>query len=675
MPPPCRGTPSPRQVPQPRLRHANRAQFIRVIPGDGARGRAFLTASRGGGEYLLPWRILIRVRQRYSDSVRGHRKALSCWLWKHRQPVCAGMALVLYLIGLGRPPLWEPDEGRYAEIAREMVVNHDYITPRNNFVRYFEKPPLVYWITAASLRVFGHNEFAVRLQAAVASAGQVAITGALGERMFGPTTGLLGAVALALSPLFFAFARFATPDPALALFITAAMACFYIGAESVEVAGAVSGWWIVTGAAMLALGTLTKGLVALFLGGIIVLLWLILTARTRILAELPWLRSIGLYLALSLPWFVVVARRNPGFLQFFIIHEHLQRYLQDTEHGWGPWFYIPIAIAGTWPWFYFVPFAVGASICRPALSPARANMPLTGPAAINRQPPKADPVEGHTRDALRFLIIWFAVVLVFFSIPRAKLGEYILPGLPPIAVLSAYGLARIEQLATMRRRRIWLIFAAINIVAATAITCVTIITTDTRMSYPRFTQAVSGDALVIAGGLLTVGLISPILAGYSAGAVRVALAISVLIEIGAAMDARQRVAPMVSYRNLARLIDPYVKRGCRLMSYGHFEQALPFYTGTRETLVNYRGELGPFGPVHDPDGRIFSTIRQLKQIWGGEQCTVLVVNRSDLPSLTKMLSPMPTVIGCEGKKLAVYNRPAASSAQNTPVADSCGQKF
>src|SRR5215472_13156398 len=175
------------------------------------------------------------------------------------QLMCVGLVLLLYLMGLGRPPLWEPDEGRYAEIAREMVVDHDYITPRNNFVRYFEKPPLVYWITAASIKVFGRNEFAVRLQAAIASIGQVAITGALAEEMFGANAGVLAALALGLSPLFFAFARFATPDPALAFFLTAALACFYKGAQSSELRGGIDGKWMLAAAAMLAFGTLAKG--------------------------------------------------------------------------------------------------------------------------------------------------------------------------------------------------------------------------------------------------------------------------------------------------------------------------------------------------------------------------------------------------------------------------------
>ena len=207
--------------------------------------------------------------------------AVSGWIRRYRQLICAGLALLLYLAGLGRPPLWEPDEGRYAEVAREMVVTNDYITPRNNFVRYFEKPPLVYWVTATALKVFGRNEFAVRLQAAIASVGQVAIAGALSETMFGPTAGLLAALALALSPLFFAFARCATPDPALAFFLTAAMACFYKGVQSSQLPRGIDDRWMLAAAAMLALGTLTKGPVALLLGGAIAMLWLLLEGRSR----------------------------------------------------------------------------------------------------------------------------------------------------------------------------------------------------------------------------------------------------------------------------------------------------------------------------------------------------------------------------------------------------------
>src|SRR5271157_582383 len=143
-----------------------------------------------------------------------------------RLTIYALLAAILYLPALGRPALWEPDEGRYAEIAREMIISGDWITPRDNFVRYLEKPPLVYWLTALSLGAFGQNEFAARLPAAVFSVGQVALAQWLGEAMFGAGVGLAAAMCLGLSPIFFGFARFITLDPALAFFVTASLALF-----------------------------------------------------------------------------------------------------------------------------------------------------------------------------------------------------------------------------------------------------------------------------------------------------------------------------------------------------------------------------------------------------------------------------------------------------------------
>ncbi len=145
-----------------------------------------------------------------------------------RVAVCFTIACLIYLPRLGTPALWEPDEGRYAEIAREMVASGDYVTPRDDWVRYFEKPPLVYWITATTIRLLGHNETAVRLPIAIASIVQIVLTQLLAEVMFGPAAGAAAALCLALSPLFFGFGRFLTLDPVLAMFVTATLACVYI---------------------------------------------------------------------------------------------------------------------------------------------------------------------------------------------------------------------------------------------------------------------------------------------------------------------------------------------------------------------------------------------------------------------------------------------------------------
>jgi 4-amino-4-deoxy-L-arabinose transferase-like glycosyltransferase len=595
------------------------------------------------------------------------RREIIGWLWNYRQLMLAALALALYLVGLGRPPLWEPDEGRYAEIGREMVTSHDYITPHNNFVRYFEKPPLVYWLTAASLKLLGPNEFAVRLQAAIASVGQIVITGALGEKMFGATTGVLAGLALALSPLFFTFARFATPDPALAFFITAAIACFYLGIRPRDVSSDIRAGWMLGASAMLAMGTLTKGPVALLLCGIIALIWLVQEGRKDEAFRMPWLRCAAVYLGLTLPWFILVARRNPGFLSFFIVHEHFQRYIESTEHGWGPWFYIPITVAGTWPWFFFVPFALLPARNGGTRSwwPLRKN--IGGPPSnVDSRSLCVDSEGRHARSALHLLVIWFVVIFTFFSIPRSKLGEYILPALPPIAILSARGIARIEKLKTVQRQRLFLILAAVNLGAAgTVLIASTIVSTGVL-------STVAGDVRIVALALLAVAITSALFARRVTTAI-VALAIGVIVQMGAAMNAREKVAPLVSYRTLASIIAPYADRGCRLMSYGHFEQALPFYTGQLEILVNYRGELQPFGPAVDIPGTVFVSFTKLKEIWANEHCAVLVANGLDVPTLVKLLSPPPTLIGCEGKKVALYNRQVQKSARKYLAPRGCGK--
>jgi 4-amino-4-deoxy-L-arabinose transferase-like glycosyltransferase len=557
-----------------------------------------------------------------------------------RAAFCSIAAAIVYFIGLGRPALWEPDEGRYAEVAREMVVSGEYVTPRNDWVRYFEKPPLVYWLTAASLKVLGPNELAVRAQAALFSAGQVGLTEALGETLFGITTGLLGALALALSPLFFVFARFATPDPALAFFFTAALAAFYAAAAAPSFRAGKGRRWILTASAMLAFGTLTKGPVALVLVGAIALAWLIVEGRLRDSLQLPWLTCALVYLALALPWFVIVALRNPDFLRFYVIHEHLHRYLANTEHGWGPWFFIPVVIAGTWPFFYFVPLGI-VELARAK----RDDHPM--------------PTQSG-RSALRFLLLWFGIVFVFFSIPRSKLGEYILPALPPLAILAGYGLARLSQFSAYCAARLLTGLFILNLTIAIAATAAAF------LAGPRLSSALRVDLLVAAWSLCAGSGLARMTSSSRPQLIPAAIALATLIMMATLMKARLDAAPLYSYRELAVAVRPYLAPGCELASYRHQVQALPFYTGSREVLIGYRGELAPFGNDPDAAATFIATDAQLASLWSSASCLILVANRNDLPHLTKILQPTATILGCEGKKFALYNRPLQSPVSAAP---------
>ena len=389
-----------------------------------------------------------------------------------RLTIYALLAVILYLPGLGRPALWEPDEGRYAEIAREMVLSGDYVTPRDDFELYFEKPPLAYWAEAAAIRIFGPNEFAVRLPAALFSVGQVVATAALAEVMFGATAGFFAALVLALSPLFFGFARFATLDPALAFFLTAALATFYLAAREDSFSQPSARRWMLISAAMLAMGTLAKGPIALLLAGAIALAWLAIEHRLREIVRMPLVWCGLIYAAIVLPWFILMEARNPGFLRFFFIHEHLERYTTSSEHGWGPWFFIPIVLGGMWPWIFFVPLGWSAM---------RADDIL----------PNSVPASSRRSDA-SFLAIWFIVIFVFFSIPRSKLGSYILPALPPLAIVAGYGLARLRAVDDSSRRRLFALIAIANLVLASAVFIFV------ELARGPINAALGADALLIA---------------------------------------------------------------------------------------------------------------------------------------------------------------------------------
>jgi 4-amino-4-deoxy-L-arabinose transferase-like glycosyltransferase len=546
-----------------------------------------------------------------------------------RLTLYALLAAILYLPGLGRPALWEPDEGRYAEIAREMVVSGDYVTPRDDFELYFEKPPLVYWANAASIKIFGVNEFAVRLPAALFSIGQIVVTAALADLMFGAMVGFFAALVLTLSPLFFGFARFATLDPALAFFLTAALGAFYLAGCDDSFAQPSARRWMLTSAAMLAMGTLAKGPIALLLGGAIAVTWLAVERRLGRVAQMPLVWCGAIYAAIVLPWFILMEARNPGFTRFFFIHEHLERYVSSSEHEWAPWFFIPIVIGGAWPWILFLPL---------------------GWSEIRTDSSFADgfPVPSGQRSAARFLAIWFIVVFVFFSIPRSKLGSYILPALPPLAIVAGYGLARLRALEDARRRRLLAIVAIPNLALAAAI----------LIFFAVAPVRIVFDGLLI-GVVVAAGAIAMYALGRSASRVPYAvgaLVLAMLASVPLAARLREDASSISTYRNLANAVRPYLADDCALASYRHYIQSLPFYTNHRETRVEYWGELSEVSPpVTGKSPFLIGSEARLRQVWSSGACMVLIANERDLKGLEDSLKPAPVVVGCEGKKFALYN--------------------
>jgi 4-amino-4-deoxy-L-arabinose transferase-like glycosyltransferase len=314
------------------------------------------------------------------------------------------VALAHSFFMLGDRTLWTPDEGRYAEIGREMLESGDYVTPRLNYVRYFEKPPLTYWATALSLSTFGLNEWAARMPVAAAGFLGILITFYLGEAVAGTRAGFLSAAILATCPLYYGVSRFIVLDGPLTTLVALAI---YLLFRCMVTERAAYGRW---GAAALGAATLVKGPIAVVMAGFALGPALLLHYRDRIL-RYPWVSMAIIYLAVVTPWFVAIGRVHPEFLHFFFIHEHLDRYLKPEHHRPGkPWYFVPVLLLGAFPWSSLFPFL-------PRWTPRK---------------PEAT-----------VLWSWALLPVLFFSFSKSKLPAYILPSFPPLAVLVGWLLDRV----------------------------------------------------------------------------------------------------------------------------------------------------------------------------------------------------------------------------------------
>jgi len=267
-------------------------------------------------------------------------------------------ALAVLGFRLGAVPLMEPDEARYAAVGQTMWGTQDFVTPRVNGFVYLDKPPLLHWLTALSIGAFGPREFAVRLGSLVAAAAGVALVFAFGRQASGQSAGLISALVLAASVLWFAVGRVIRYDMLLTVCLTATVWWGWLGSER----GRDGRRYYVYAAAAAGLGVLVKGPVALALPMLILLPYLALTRRLRALLEVPWVAVLALLAAIVVPWFALCEHANPGAARFFLLHENVARVkgeIDESHHQ--PWWYLgPVLLGACLPWTLLLP---GAAWC------------------------------------------------------------------------------------------------------------------------------------------------------------------------------------------------------------------------------------------------------------------------------------------------------------------------
>ncbi|HUI42263.1 MAG TPA: glycosyltransferase family 39 protein [Terriglobia bacterium] len=481
----------------------------------------------------------------------------------------------IFFAGLGRLPLTEPDEGRNAEVAREMLALHDGITPHFDGLTYLDKPVVFFWLVAGSFRVFGPSEWAARLPSALAALGTMMMVWLLGRSMYGERAGLIAALVFATSPMVMAFSRLVIFDMTLTFLVTAAMMAFWL-AHAAEPRRRWLEYLVFLAAGT---ATLTKGPVGLLLPLLSIVVYAAIQRKFARLKGLAWGRGLLLFLALTSPWFIVVSLRHPDFPRYAFWDESVLRFATGhARRGGSVFYYLPVFLIGFLPWSFPLLFAGLNRIKR------------------WRRLGSAD----HA--AAAFLLAWALTVFVFFSISHSKLAAYVLPAFPALAVLMGKLWSAEVSPEPGRRRPDWLtagfaVLIALGLLLATAAAW---------MQAPWLHRAVAAKlspevletlpASLFYSGLIlaALGILGRNLAARARGRVYTAGSLAVFALAMPLLAVRwweplKIYATTSSLRNLAEAIQRGPQRDLPVYGYYYFRTSLPFYLRRPVGLVTSDG--------------------------------------------------------------------------------------
>lgn len=335
-------------------------------------------------------------------------------------------AVAPYFLSLGASSLWDSNEAFYAETPREMIAAGDYVNPTFNYHVRLNKPPLSYWIVVPFYKLFGVSETSERLPIVLAALVMIATAFGLGRFLFSVDAGLLAAIGLAMSPRFLMFSRRIMIDVYVAMFMALALLLFALANKRPE----RRRLYLLLMYACLGLGVMTKGPVAAFLPAFVVLVYFAIGRRLGELRRMMIPAGLIVIALIVLPWYLAIYFQHGwGHIENFIINDNVSRYMQPV---WGPHrgitFYLPVVIGDFFPWSVFL-----LPLCWVALRRLRPFMrDAAQPASLERR----------QWDNYALLLIWIAVIVVFFSLSRSKEDLYVLPIYPAAAALVGSSLSR-----------------------------------------------------------------------------------------------------------------------------------------------------------------------------------------------------------------------------------------
>lgn len=520
------------------------------------------------------------------------------WLW------IVPLLAIWFGLFLGNRPFATPDEGRYVEIPREMVTTGDYVTPRLNGVKYFEKPPLFYWIQAANIRLFGLHEWSMRLGCLLFGVLGCLATYLFGRRFYGAKAGMAACFILATSPLYYALSRLIILDMAVTTLISLSLFAFLLTVHTPP--GYQRRLWAWAFYGCSALAVLTKGLMALAISGPVILIWALFTGRWKDLwpAYIP--SGTLLFLALAAPWHLLASLKNPEFAHKYFIVEHFLRYTTSIHmRSQFFLFFVPVLLLGLFPWISLLWCAVRDG--------------------LTSQTPKAQ------RGITLFLLIWAGWTFGFFSVSNSKLIPYILPCFPPLAlILGAYWVKLWQPESHKDVRNTILTLTAI-------LGILTIAGMITLWMLPNLIDHrphLWFDFTVLFGIFLTLGIVS-LLFLYQKR-LKLALCVMPVLSILLAL-AVIRLMPELqrpSIKPLAEIIQNLKQPGDVVGSYKSYYQDLPVYVNQVVSVVDVRGEL-EFGCDTEDCSQWMIDEKTFLNLWLGEKRLFIIAQSKEIEALTQ----------------------------------------
>ncbi|MBX9587412.1 MAG: glycosyltransferase family 39 protein [Gammaproteobacteria bacterium] len=496
---------------------------------------------------------------------------------------------VLFGAFLGTRPLTVPDEGRYAEIPREMVSTGDYTTPRINGVKYFEKPPFFYWMQAASYHAFGINEWSIRIPNALMGLLGVLLVYCTARKLYSRRTGLLSAMLLGTFGLYSTMAHMVTLDMSLSVFLTATFCCFILGNQ--HPAGAQRSRYMWAMYFFAALATLTKGLIGIIFPCMIIFTWILLTGQWREIKTYCIPRGFLLLAIITAPWHILVQLKNPEFFNYYFIDQQFLRYFTDAQkRSQSFWFLPAVLLGGMFPW---------TGLIIPAISHAFREVSKTS----------------------LFLFVWSVLIFLFFWISKSQLIPYVLPIYFPLSMLLGH---YVEW--SLDNPKHWGVRVSLAITALLSILTLIIGSFALNFSHP---------SLYVTSGLLIFSMIVTLIAAWKSTWLTTLITLSLSTSLFfMSFNFSYPPTDTRSIKDLAVVLKPLLNKNDTVYSYHNHFQDLPVYLGRRVIMVDFYGEIW-FGLEHTDLTGIWMNDKEFWSSWSKPERQFMIMSLDEYHSVVK----------------------------------------